>query len=125
MDLMAMPEIVEDAQLPDEPLDPTAAADSNHQKLAKLRAKALDVLGETMDVPTPAVDDDDYARVLSIKKDAAVNVVTASLKADENCFRQRRNDTLDRLFVNMTRLLEARRAKEAPTIDNMVPQGNP
>lgn len=66
--------------------------------LARLRAKALGVLDEVMDTPTPSRTDPNYARILSAKKDAAVNVVSASLKADENCFRQRQTDALKKLY---------------------------
>lgn len=79
--------------------DAVLEAENNYNKLAKLRGKALDILGETMDLPTPPEADPNYARIVSTKKDAAVNVVNASLKADENCFRQRRNDALDRLYA--------------------------
>lgn len=98
--------------------DAVLEAENNYQYLAKLRVKALRVLGETLDVPTPDEDDDDYARVLSIKKDAAINVVTASLKADENCFRQRRNDALDRLYAAVEGAL-ATASAPALTIENM------
>ena len=54
-----------------------------------------------MDVSTPDANHADFARILSIKKDAAINVVNASLKADENCFRQRHNDVLDKLYAEM------------------------
>lgn len=90
---------------PDAPIDGVRSGDAvldaenNYRYLATLRTKALRVLGETLDVRTPHEDDADYARVLSIKKDAAINVVSASLKADENCFRQRHNDALARLYA--------------------------
>lgn len=83
-----------------------------------MRVKALRTLGETLDVPTPIGSDADYVRVLSIKKDAAVNIISASLKADENCFRQRQTDALARLYD----AVEAEKARHAPMID-MVPEG--
>ena len=49
-------------------------------------------------MPLPEKDDADYARMASIQKDAAGNILTASLKADENCFRQRQTDALSRLY---------------------------
>lgn len=79
--------------------DAVLDAENNYRYLASLRTKALRVLGETLDVRTPHEDDADYARVLAIKKDAAINIVSASLKADENCFRQRHNDALSRLYA--------------------------
>lgn len=64
-----------------------------------------------MELPTPNEDDPNYARIVATKKDAAVNVVSASLKADENCFRQRRNDALDRLFAAVAAEVSARGGK--------------
>lgn len=89
-----------------------------------LRTKALKVLGQTLDVRVPDEDDADYARILSIKKDAAINVVSASLKADENCFRRRGGDVLEKLFITMQAEME-RRNTAALTVDNMIPQNQP
>lgn len=36
--------------------------------------------------------------MLSIRKDAAVSIIGAGLKADENRFRRRQNDIVQRLF---------------------------
>lgn len=80
-----------------------------------------------MDVPTPSPDDDDYARVLSIKKDAAVNIVNASLKADENCFRMRHNDVLDKLYAEILekKPLLIQQAGAGLTIDVVPGQSQP
>ena len=80
--------------------------------LGRLRTKALKRLDEILDMPLPRDDDDDYARVASIIKDAANNIITSSLKADENCFRRRRTDALDRLYAAVTADL----AKHAPLV---------
>lgn len=74
-----------------------------------------------MDVATPGDSDPNYARILSIKKDAAINVITASLKADENCFRQRRTDALDRLYAAVQADINSRGA----LIDNVEAQSQP
>lgn len=66
--------------------------------MAGLRPKALRILGEIMDIPLPGPDDDNYARILISKKDAATNVMNISLKADENCLRLRHTDALTRLY---------------------------
>lgn len=92
--------------------DAVLDSENNYRYLATLRTKALRVLGETLDVRTPNENDADYARVLSIKKDAAINIVSASLKADENCFRQRHNDALARLYAAVKK-----EAPQALTID--------
>lgn len=42
--------------------------------------------------------DDDFTRILSIKKDAAVSVMNVTLKADENKFRARAADGLQKLL---------------------------
>ncbi|MDE2097898.1 MAG: hypothetical protein KGL39_11665 [Patescibacteria group bacterium] len=54
-------------------------------------------------------DDPNFARLLSAKKDAAVSVVNAVLKADENRFRQRKTDVLEKL-------LERIRQEEKPIV---------
>ena len=56
--------------------------------------------------------DEDFVRILSIKKDAAVSVMNVTLKADENKFRARAADGLQRLLEAV--LLKE---KELTTID--------
>lgn len=67
-------------------------------KLDSLVDLALDTLREVMETPTPDIDDEAFGRILSAKKDAAVSVVNSGLKADENRFRKRSNDILQKLF---------------------------
>ncbi len=112
---------VELAQLPDVPdryLEPLEETDSetaddgfrdgdgildpenNYKFLARLRAKALKKIDEILDLPIPARSDiNAHIRMASIQKDAANGIIGNSLKADENCFRQRHTDALDRLYA--------------------------
>lgn len=99
--------------------DAVLEAENNSQFLSKLRTKALVKLDEILSLPLPRSGDADHVRMASIQKDAANQIVTASLKADENCFRRRNNDALARL----TATVAAELAKRTPlTIDNMVAQ---
>lgn len=60
--------------------------------------KSLVVIRETLDIPTPPPDADDYARIVVAKKDAAVSGLSLGLKSDENRFRARKQDVLDKLY---------------------------
>jgi hypothetical protein len=101
--------------------DAVLAAETNHALLAALRPKALRVLGEVMDIPTPYPDDENYARIISAKKDAAVNTMTISLKADENCLRQRHSDVLGRLAQSVEAELARRARALTATVIEVVP----
>lgn len=81
----------------------------NAVTLEDLINPALSVLKEVMEVP---LDDNDpnFTRILSAKKDAAVSVVNAALKADENRFRQRKSNVLEDLLERMKKF-------ETPTIE--------
>jgi hypothetical protein len=57
------------------------------------------------------LDDPNYARLVSARKDAAVATLNAALKADENQFKKRNNVVLEKL------LAEIRKAKEPLTIE--------
>jgi len=61
----------------------------------------LTTLEEIMNIPTPDSSDDNYVRILSIKKEAAATVVSAGLKADETRFRKRNTDTLAAIFASI------------------------
>lgn len=78
--------------------DEVLEAENNHAVLSRLRTKSLLVIEEVLDTPLPPTTDPNYARILSAKKDAAGSIVNASLKADENCFRQKQTDALKRLY---------------------------
>ena len=67
------------------------------ERLDGLVDKALGVLDDVMDLPLDS-DDENFGRVLSAKKDAAVNVVNLQLKADENTFRAKSADGLQKLL---------------------------
>jgi hypothetical protein len=71
--------------------------------LEELINPALTVLKEVMGVE---LDDSDpnFARILSTKKDAAVSVVNAALKADENRFRQRKSNVLEELITRINKI---------------------
>ena len=55
----------------------------------------------------------DHMKQLSIKKDAAMGIIGAGLKADENRFRRRQNDVIAKLFT-----LVQQDKKLGPVIDN-------
>ncbi len=60
-------------------------------------------LNELLDIELPRRGDEDYQRVMSIQKDAAVSVLGAGLKADENRFRRRNSNVLNDLFAQLQR----------------------
>ena len=68
--------------------------DGNSDRLSRLVDTSLGALEEILQQPTPPLHNPLYAKMLSIKKDAAVSVINAGLKADENRFRKRKNDVL-------------------------------
>lgn len=68
--------------------------------LEDLIPSALAVLQETMNVPLE-INDPNFARVLSAKKDAAGIVMNTAIKADENRFRQKKTDILDALMARI------------------------
>lgn len=45
--------------------------------------------------------DPNFSKLVSAKKDAAATVVQASMKADENRFRKKGNDVLDKLLARV------------------------
>lgn len=63
--------------------------------------KALAKLEEVLDVPLPNPSAENYIRILLAQKDAAVSVVNSGLKADENRFRRRENDVIEKLFQKL------------------------
>lgn len=67
--------------------------------LDQIVSTGLAVLREIMDIPTPDAMDENYTKIVSIKKDAAVSAITAGLKADENRFRKRNSDVLAKMFL--------------------------
>ena len=54
-----------------------------------------------MDIPIPDPSDENYVKVISARKDAAISLVGMGLKADENRFKKRNNDVLAKLFLAM------------------------
>lgn len=79
-------------------LNGNAILEANATTLDNLVSKALFTLDEIMDIPLPPRGDESFVRVAAIKKDAAVSVVNSGLKADENRFRKRDNDVLQKLY---------------------------
>lgn len=73
----------------------------NGNKLDMLVGKALNTINEILDVDLPDESDPGFIKLLSTKKDAAVSIVNAGLKADENRFRKRNSDILTRLMAQM------------------------
>ena len=66
-------------------------------RLDLLLDSAIKTLQEVMDTDAQRYDED-FARILSTKKDAAVSVMNVTLKADENKFRARAADGLQKLL---------------------------
>jgi hypothetical protein len=61
--------------------------------------KALAKLESIIDLPLP--DDDTRVKMISIQKDAAASLINAGLKADQNRFRQERQDIVEQLFAKI------------------------
>lgn len=58
----------------------------------------LDTIIDILERDPPAPSAADFVKMLSIRKDAAVSIIGAGLKADENRFRRRHDDIMQRLF---------------------------
>lgn len=104
------PDYIPDARLPANRVRPrrqeiarVAPADRG-EVLETLVDKSLAKMNEILDIPL-IPGDDDFTKVLSSQKDAAMSVLNTSLKADENRFRKQAADGL-------TRLLDAIERKE-------------
>ena len=95
--------------------DDVLATQADHDLLARVASKGLQVLEEVLNTPTPPQSDPNFARILSTKKDAAVSAVGARLKADENCFRHRQSNALDRLYAEMKAELAVRTIEHVVT----------
>lgn len=54
----------------------------------------VDIMEREMLPPSHA----DHMKMLSIRKDCAASIINSGLKADENRFRRKQNDVLQRLF---------------------------
>lgn len=89
--------------------------DQNSDRLTRLVDTGLSVLEEVLEQPTPPLNHANYLKMLSIKKDAAVSVINAGLKADENRFRKRKNDVLGEL------LKQINSEKKGPPVINQQP----
>lgn len=66
--------------------------------LSRVVLKALKQIETILDMDPAEAAEEDYMKLLSIKKDAASSIINAGLKADENRFRRENKDILDRLF---------------------------
>lgn len=73
----------------------------NGAALDRIVTLALHTLENVMLTDTPHPEDEAFGRILSAKKDAAVSVLNAGLKADENRFRKHKNNILKDLFEKM------------------------
>lgn len=76
----------------------SGVTDDDGSDLDNLVTAALLTLKEVLDTQTPDRMDDNYTKILALKKDAAVSLIGAGLKADENRFRKRNSDILGKLF---------------------------
>ena len=81
--------------------DESEVLNDNATALERLTAKALCKLDEIIDIALPPQSSDHYGRVLSAQKDASVAIVNSALKADENRFRRRQTDVLEKLYSKM------------------------
>jgi hypothetical protein len=79
--------------------DRNGVLEDEGSRLNSLVDSALTQLDEIMKIPTPEPSDDNYVRILSIKKEAAATVITSGLKADETRFRKRNVDVLGTIFA--------------------------
>jgi hypothetical protein len=91
-------EPVKEEVLPPVPVPAVIESDQNHDRLSRLVDTSLSTLEDILAQPTPPLTHNNYMKMLTVKKDAAVSVITASLKADENRFRKRKNDVLAQLL---------------------------
>lgn len=66
--------------------------------LSKVINKALKQIDTILDQSDAGLEDTDRMKLLSIKKDAAVAIINAGLKADENRFRRENKDIIEKLF---------------------------
>lgn len=80
-------------------------------QIDKLLDKALHKLDHILDM-APSPFDDDYAKLLSIQKDAALSVVNLSIKADENRFRIQ-NETA---IVEILKEVKGLKGKPVPAV---------
>ncbi len=78
---------------------------SHPEKLHTLTGKALDKTREILDLPCDAGN----LKLLAIQKDAALSILSAQVKVDENRLRQQENG--DRLLAELLRLIEEEKAK--------------
>lgn len=76
----------------------TGVLDEDGSELDDLVGIALQTVRDVLSVETPDPFDDHYPKILAIKKDAAISIIGAGLKADENRFRKRNTDVLSKLF---------------------------
>ena len=67
-------------------------------------------------MPTPEYGAADFARILSTKKDAAVSALNAQQKANENHFRQRNTDVLEKLYERVWKLKGPLIIEQAPAL---------
>lgn len=132
-------EEIDDAQLPDVSngywISPEEAASGDTEIRIRRQFELLETdpnkLDHAVDLGVDAIVDilelaylptshDDYFKQLALKKDAAVSIITAGLRADENRFRRRNQDILQQLWQRI-------RAdkKLAPAIDQFPTQAVP
>ncbi len=78
---------------------------SHPEKLNTLTGKALDKTREILDLPCDPAN----LKLLSIQKDAALSVLSAQVKVDENRLREREHG--DRGLADLLRLIEEEKAK--------------
>lgn len=64
--------------------------------LSRVVSKALQQIESILDMEIP--EDDTKMKMLSVKKDTAIGILNAGLKADENRFRRENKDIIERLF---------------------------
>lgn len=71
--------------------------------LDRVVRKSLVTIEEVLDIPLCDPSDPIYMKLLAAKKDCAVSIVNAGLKADENRFRRENRDVVEKLFERISR----------------------
>ncbi|MCK5603818.1 hypothetical protein KAR91_18160 [Candidatus Pacearchaeota archaeon] len=73
----------------------------NADDLSRVVQKALAQVETILDMDETLIRVEDRLRLMSIKKDAAISIVNAGLKADENRFRRENKDIIEKLYAKI------------------------
>jgi len=73
----------------------------NADDLSRVVHKALQQIETILDTDNTLIRVEDRWRAMSIKKDAAISIINAGLKADENRFRRENKDIIEKLYAKI------------------------